>query len=120
MRPPRRAAILSELEKILSSQGLTASKRSQQFLSYVVKQTLEGHAELLKERSIGVEVFHRPAGYSTGDAGVVRVQAGDVGSVSTSSPESLSPNSAGWRPDPSGRQPAGTTAKGLRFPLSRQ
>ena len=76
--PPQKAIILGELEKILNSQGFRASKRSQQFLSYVVKQTLDGHAELLKERSIGVELFHRPASYSTGDDGVVRVQAGEV------------------------------------------
>jgi len=74
----QRAAILGELEKILNSHGFRASKRSQQFLSYIVNQTLEGHAELLKERSIGVELFHRPASYSTGDDGVVRVQAGEV------------------------------------------
>lgn len=75
---PQRDIILRELEKILNSQGFKASKRSQQFLSYVVKQTLDGHADLLKERSIGVELFHRPASYSTGDDGVVRVQAGEV------------------------------------------
>ena len=75
---PQRAAILGELEKILNSHGFRASKRSQKFLSYIVNQTLEGHADLLKERSIGVELFHRPASYSTGDDGVVRVQAGEV------------------------------------------
>ncbi len=37
-----------------------------------------GHAELLKERTIGTEVFHRPPGYATGDDPVVRVQAGEV------------------------------------------
>lgn len=78
MEPPQKAIILGELEKILKSQGFRTSKRSQQFLSYVVKQTLDGHTELLKERSIGVELFHRPASYSTGDDGVVRVQAGEV------------------------------------------
>jgi hypothetical protein len=75
---PQRAAILRELENILNSQGFRASKRCQEFLSYVVNQTLDGHADLLKERSLGVELFHRPASYSTGDDGVVRVQAGEV------------------------------------------
>ena len=75
---PQRAVILRELQNILTSHAFRASKRSQQFLSYVVEQTLEGHVELLKERSIGVELFHRPATYSTGDDGVVRVQAGEV------------------------------------------
>jgi hypothetical protein len=75
---PQSAAILRELENILNSRAFRPTKRSQQFLSYVVKQTLEGHAELLKERTIGVELFRRPASYSTGDDGVVRVLAGEV------------------------------------------
>ncbi len=74
----QRAAIVRELESILTSKVFRASKRSQQFLSYVVNQTLEGHADLLKERSLGVELFHRPPSYSTGEDGVVRVQAGEV------------------------------------------
>jgi hypothetical protein len=74
----QRPAVLRELENILNSQGFRASKRCHEFLSYVVNQTLDGHADLLKERSIGVELFHRPASYSTGDDGVVRVQAGEV------------------------------------------
>ena len=78
MGKPERAAVLREPESILTSHVFRASKRSQQFLSYVVNQTLEGHADLLKERSIGVELFHRPPSYSTGDDGVVRVQAGEV------------------------------------------
>jgi hypothetical protein len=32
----------------------------------------------LKERSIGADLFHRPADYATGDDPVVRVQAGEV------------------------------------------
>ena len=74
----RKAAILWELEKVLNSHAFRGTKRTKQFLSYVVEQTLEGHADLLKERSIGVEVFHRPASYSTGDDGVVRVKAMEV------------------------------------------
>jgi hypothetical protein len=38
----------------------------------------EGHAEELKERTIGIELFQRPANYATGDDPVVRVQAGEV------------------------------------------
>jgi len=50
---------------------------SKQFLEYVVKHQLEGHPELLKERTIGTEVFLRQR-YATGDDPVVRVQAGEV------------------------------------------
>jgi hypothetical protein len=74
----QRAAIRRELDRILSSHAFRASKRSQQFLSYVVNRTLEGQVENLKERSIGVELFRRPASYSTGDDAVVRGQAAEV------------------------------------------
>jgi hypothetical protein len=71
-------AVLRELESILSSPFFRTSNRSKQFLAYVVQHTLEGNDEPLKERTIGAKLFQRPAGYSTGDDPVVRVQAGEV------------------------------------------
>jgi hypothetical protein len=71
-------AVLRELESILSSPFFRTSNRSKQFLAYVVQHTLEGNHEPLKERTIGAKLFQRPAGYSTGDDPVVRVQAGEV------------------------------------------
>jgi len=82
-RPPiveevDKSAVLQELENILASPSFRTSGRSKQFLSYVIQHKLEGRDELLKERSIGADLFHRPADYATGDDPVVRVQAGDV------------------------------------------
>lgn len=74
----QKTAVLQELEAIQSSPFFRASKRSKQFLSYVVQHRLDGHEEPLKERTIGQDLFQRPAGYSTGDDPVVRVQAGEV------------------------------------------
>jgi hypothetical protein len=73
-----RAEVLQELETILASPPFRSSSRSKQFLSYVVRHRLEGHDGLLKERSIGSDLFHRPPDYATGDDPVVRVQAGEV------------------------------------------
>lgn len=73
-----REAVARELESILNSTFFRASKRSKEFLSYVVRHELERNQEPLKERTIGVDLFARPAGYATGDDPVVRVQAGDV------------------------------------------
>jgi hypothetical protein len=73
-----RAAILREQEAILNSSFFRGSSRSKQFLAYVVRHKLEGHDERLKERTIGIELFKRPADYATGDDPVVRVQAGEV------------------------------------------
>lgn len=73
-----KASILAELRTILESQPFRNSWRSKQFLSYVVQHKLEGREEFLKERTIGMEIFQRQAGYATGDDAVVRVQAGEV------------------------------------------
>jgi hypothetical protein len=75
---PERAAILRELDSILHSTYFRSSERSKQFLSYVVQHALTGNHERLKERTIGADLFDRPAGYSTGDDPIVRVQAGEV------------------------------------------
>jgi hypothetical protein len=74
----RKEAVRQELNRILASGFFRSAGRSRQFLEYVVQQKLEGHPDLLKERTIGTEVFHRPPGYATGDDPIVRVQAGEV------------------------------------------
>jgi hypothetical protein len=71
-------AVRAELERILSSRYFKTAGRSRQFLQYVVEHRLTRRAENLKERTIGTEVFQRPADYATGDDPVVRVQAGEV------------------------------------------
>jgi hypothetical protein len=73
-----KSAVLQELENILASPSFRNSGRSKQFLSYVIQHKLDGHDDSLKERSIGADLFHRPADYATGDDPVVRVQAGEV------------------------------------------
>jgi hypothetical protein len=75
---PDKDAIAHELQLICRSPFFGSSKRSQQFLAYVVQYRLNGNLEPLKERTIGADLFNRPAGYATGDDSVVRVQAGEV------------------------------------------
>jgi hypothetical protein len=74
----KRKLVLAELEAVLASPTFRSAARCKQFLEFVVQHELNGHHESLKERTIGTEVFHRPAGYATGDDPVVRVQAGEV------------------------------------------
>jgi hypothetical protein len=71
-------SVRSALQRILQSQGFRSSRRSRDFLRYVVEQTLDGHAESLKERSIGIDVFGRSAQYDPSDDATVRVKAGEV------------------------------------------
>lgn len=74
----RKDEILFALQSILDSAAFRSSQRAREFLSYVVHEALEGEGEALKERSIGVNLYHRPPTYVTGDDPVVRVKAAEV------------------------------------------
>ena len=67
-----REAIREELTRVLNSHEFRTSKRSQDFLRYVVENTLQGHIDLLKERTIGIEVFDRDHDYDTSTDHIVR------------------------------------------------
>jgi hypothetical protein len=70
--------VREELARILSSQEFRSSHRSKEFLTYVVENTLAGHGDMLKERTIGIDVYGRPASYDPADDATVRVKAGEV------------------------------------------
>jgi hypothetical protein len=74
----RHAEILDQLTQIQKSHAFCNSVRSKEFLSYVVEQTLAGCTDSLKERSIGVDLFHRAPTYDTSEDPIVRVKAGEV------------------------------------------
>jgi hypothetical protein len=73
-----RDAILRELDEVLASPHFCNSKRYPTLLRYIVENTLAGKLELLKERTLGVEVFDRPPTYDTNTDTVVRYTAGEV------------------------------------------
>ena len=73
-----RDAILRELQEILASPHFCNSKRYPTLLQYIVENTLSGKLDLLKERTLGVEVFDRPPTYDTNTDTVVRYTAGEV------------------------------------------
>jgi hypothetical protein len=73
-----RDAILRELDAVLASPHFSNSKRYPTLLRYIVKNTLEGKLDLLKERTLGIEVFDRPPTYDTNTDTVVRYTAGEV------------------------------------------
>ena len=74
----QRAAIRREVKRIEESPAFSNSSRAKEFLWYVVEHALEGRTELLKERSIGVSLFHRGPTYATGEDPIVRVNAAEV------------------------------------------
>ena len=67
-----------EMEELIVSPHFMSSKRYPSFLRYIVEKELAGHGDSLKERTVGVEVFHRRPDYDTSIDTVVRVAAGEV------------------------------------------
>ena len=72
--PPE--AVRSQLQRILDSPEFRSSKRCQDFLTFIVGQTLAGLP--LKERTVGAGVFGRDASYDTNEDGIVRIKATEV------------------------------------------
>jgi hypothetical protein len=70
--------VLVQLENLLADTLFRNSKRYPAFLRFVVEQTLQGHEDALKERVLGMEVFHRTADYDTSLDSVVRLSAAEV------------------------------------------
>jgi hypothetical protein len=66
------------LQEIISGPAFKVSRRSQEFLEYIVERSLRGKCEDLRERTLGIELFGRPADYDTGEDAIVRVTASDV------------------------------------------
>jgi hypothetical protein len=67
--------IRAQLELLIHDEVFRSSKRSVTFLKYVVEKTLEGAADQIKERTIGVEVFGRDPSYDTNLDHIVRTAA---------------------------------------------
>ncbi len=75
---PDSAAVVVQLERILSTSLFQHSKRYPTFLRHVVEQTLCGACDGLKERTLGITVFRRSPEYDTSADPVVRNTASEV------------------------------------------
>jgi hypothetical protein len=67
--------IHEELERILETKWLRESHQLTALLRHIVEETIAGRTAGLKEYSLGLEVFHRPANYDPRNDAIVRVQA---------------------------------------------
>ncbi len=73
-----RDQVRTQLRRILVSPAFQNSKRYAAVLKYIVEQTLDGEGDRLKERTIGMEVFHRTPDYDTSTDHVVRSAVTEV------------------------------------------
>src|SRR5580692_6467946 len=75
---PNPVMIREQLRRLLAHSLFTNSKRYPVLLAYTVEQTLDGNADQLKERTIGVEAFGREPNYDVNLDPVVRTTAAEV------------------------------------------
>ncbi|MFB3778360.1 MAG: hypothetical protein ACE141_12150 [Bryobacteraceae bacterium] len=76
--PEKSTKVLEELERVLASPHFRTSRRCQTLLRRITELSLAGDMEALKERSLGIEVFGRPADYDTSQDPVVRATAAEI------------------------------------------
>jgi hypothetical protein len=69
---------LQQLERLLGSSHFRGSRRSSAFIEYVVQKSIAGSPDSLKERTIGIDVFHREPSFDTASDCIVRVVASEV------------------------------------------
>jgi TolB-like protein len=68
--------INAQLQKIFLDSFFTNSDILRKFLMFIVDQTLSGHANWLKEYTIGVNVLNKPSDFKPQENGIVRIHAG--------------------------------------------
>ena len=73
-----RMAVQEELAAILASPSFHTSRKSCEFLHYIVQVTLDGRIDSLKERSIGLDLLGRDISYDPSSDATVRVRANEV------------------------------------------
>src|ERR1700733_7926435 len=75
---PADAQVREHLDIILASDEFSPSRRACELLQHLVERALTGDTASLKERLLGVDIFHRRSDYNTGTDAIVRVTANDV------------------------------------------
>jgi hypothetical protein len=73
-----RKAIQEQLERLLNNSHFKQSRRFPSFLRFIIDRTLLGQTDMLKERTLGMEIFGRDANYDTASDPIVRVTATEI------------------------------------------
>ncbi|MGI9513742.1 MAG: hypothetical protein ACR2OL_12640 [Anderseniella sp.] len=73
---PSREEVEAALRAVVTSKEISRSVRLQEFLTYVVEETLSGAASRIRARTIAEDVYGRTSGTDDENESVVRVDAG--------------------------------------------
>jgi hypothetical protein len=76
--PIGRAEVEEQVERLVQHHLFRLSQRLPSFLRYVVDAALDDRQAFLKERTIGIDIFGRPADYDTSSDPIVRVTAAEI------------------------------------------
>ena len=73
-----KAAVEQQVERLLQNSHFSHSRRFPTFLRFVVRHSLAGQTDMVKERTLGIEIFGRDADYDTASDPIVRVTAAEI------------------------------------------
>lgn len=73
-----KAEIERQIERMVNDAHFSHSRRFPRFLRFIVSETLAGNTDQLKERTLGIEIFGKDAGYDTASEPIVRVTAAEI------------------------------------------
>jgi hypothetical protein len=76
--PEEVAAVREQLERLLRDPLFSQSRRYPSLLRRIVEDSLTGNVDNLKERVLGIELFHRTPDYDTNADAIVRVTAAEI------------------------------------------
>src|SRR3979409_133062 len=71
-------SIEAQLARLLASSQFSGAGRLSAFLEFVVRKTVGGHGDQIKEYTVGTEVFGRPETFDPRLDTIVRVQASNL------------------------------------------
>jgi len=71
-------AIRGQVERLLQSKTFETSEAHRRLLQYLTEETLAGKADRLKEYTVGIEAFGKPASYDPRQDSIGRLQVGRV------------------------------------------
>lgn len=77
-KPCEPSEVRKQLDRLLTSPHIRHSKRCQALLTYITEAYIDGSLDKIKERTIGIEVFHRDPRYDTNEDSVVRTTALEI------------------------------------------
>src|SRR5215468_10828179 len=66
-------ALQSQVQRILQSKAFRTSEVQRNLLSYLAEKSISGNADALKEYTVGLDVFAKPASYDPRQESTVRM-----------------------------------------------